>query len=53
MGAVIMIMYFNLDENFIEKALTSQERNPIVIAPAEGLMLNKVGYEAYNEKIVD
>lgn len=53
MGAIIMIMQFGLEDTFIDKAFENKEKLNITIAPAEGLMLNRVGYDVYNDKLVD
>jgi tRNA U38,U39,U40 pseudouridine synthase TruA len=47
-GSVIEIMHFNLEDHFIENAYTDNNIN-IVIAPGEGLMLNRVRYDSYND----
>jgi len=50
-GAIIEVMVFNLDESFLTKCFNEEIKTNIAIAPAEGLMLNKVGYDVYNERL--
>jgi len=53
MGAIMMTIFFNLEDTFIDRALEFTSKINIAIAPAEGLMLNWVGYDVYNDWLVD
>ena len=48
-----MTIFYELSDDFIEKALQFTEKVNISIAPAEGLMLNRVGYDNYNDKLIN
>lgn len=48
-----MAIVFELGDDFIEKGFISEQKVNIAIAPAEGLMLNRVGYDEYNDKLIN
>jgi tRNA pseudouridine38-40 synthase len=47
-GMIFLIMHYELPDSLITEALTSYQFN-IPIAPAEGLMLNRVFTDSYNK----
>lgn len=49
MGACFMVMHYGLPEGFIKNSLKDNDVN-VPTAPGEGLMLNRVAYDRYNEK---
>ena len=48
MGAIFIIMHYGLPEKFIENSLKDNCIN-VPTAPGEGLMLNRVAFDRYNE----
>ena len=48
-----MTIVFGLGDEFIETAMANEKKVNIAIAPAEGLMLNRVGYDNYNDKLIN
>jgi len=47
MGGVFLIMHYGLPESFIDNTLKDNDVN-VPTAPGEGLMLNRVAYDRYN-----
>ena len=47
------MIQFNLDESYLQTCFNEEIKQNIPVGPAEGLMLNWVNYDVYNERIVD
>ena len=47
-GSIVQVMRGNLDDNFIPNTLRDNKVN-VALAPGDGLLLEKVAYDKYND----